>query len=234
MSYFLSRVWIFGLVSLCFVFSVGYLQGSGHYTQTVVAYRLLIDEYRALVDEHRALEKTFSELKLLQMASEVSADVDRQALEKIRKVVVRLDYDLSVQSEELNLYRNVVQNQQVVGKTLQISNFLLRPTEEPQVFFYRFVIRKTEGLNKKTKVGFSAGVEGEMAGKTAHYTLSQLDPAVEKSTLTSTIKYFHIAEGVLHLPEGFQPKTFTIKAWLARKKKNASQLQVPWAVTAVQ
>jgi len=200
----------------------GFLLGSEYFAEATVAHR----ELRADFDQQAA---KLAEQEHQQLALQLGAEVDRQALEKMRRTVVVLDRKLSAYQEELDLYRNLVKSDQL-EKGLQISNFLIRSTEMPGVYRYRFALRKTEGLSKTTKVSFSVNWEGVSGGKAVQYSLAQLDPDVESMPVNSRFKYFQLIEGVIHLPDGFEPESIRATIWPSAKKARSKELVLSWGL----
>ena len=198
----------------------GYLLGREHFTEAAIAQRKLQIDF-----DQQALQ--LAERESRQLALQMGAEVDRQALEKMRRTVVVLDRKLSTYQEELDLYRNLVKSDQL-EKGLQISNFLIRSTEMPGVYRYRFALRKTEGLSKTTKVSFSVSWEGLLAGKAVQYSLVELDPDVDAMPINSRFKYFQLVEGVIHLPDGFEPELIRAKIWPSAKKARSNELLLSW------
>lgn len=198
----------------------GYLLGREHFAEAAITERKLRLDF-----DHQTLQLTEQEGQ--QLALQMGAEVDRQALEKMRRTVVVLDRKLSAYQEELDLYRNLVKSDQL-EKGLQISNFLIRSTETPGVYRYRFALRKTEGLSKTTKVSFSVSWEGVLAGKAVQYSLAQLDPDVESMPISSRFKYFQLIEGVIHLPDGFEPESIRATIWPSAKKTRSNELFLSW------
>lgn len=200
----------------------GYLLGSEHFTEAAIAQRKLQAEF----DRQAGRE---AERERQQLALELGAEVDRQALEKMRRTVVVLDRKLSAYQEELDLYRNLVKSENL-EKGLQISNFLIRSTETHGVYRYRFALRKTEGLAKTTKVSFSVEFEGVLAGKSVTYSLAQLDRDVDSTPINSRFKYFQLIEGVIHLPDGFEPALIRATIWPTAKKVRSKELLLSWGL----
>lgn len=198
----------------------GYLLGREHFAEAVVATRKLQLDF-----DRQAVR--LAEQESQQLALQMGAEVDRQALEKMRRTVVVLDRKLSAYQEELDLYRNLVKSDQL-EKGLQISNFLIRSTESPGVYRYRFALRKTEGLSKATKVSFSVSWEGVSGGEAVEYSLAQLDPDVESMPINIRFKYFQLIEGVIHLPGGFEPELIRATIWPSAKKARSNELLLSW------
>ena len=219
MSRRIGLLFLFGLV-LLFGAGGGFLLGSGYFGETLTAHRRLLVEFEQQ-------SRQIAERERQQLALQLGADVDRQALEKLRRTVVALDRKLSAHQEELDLYRNLVKSDQL-EKGLQISNFLIRSTEAPGVYRYRFALRKTKGLSKTTKVSFSVVWEGVSGGKAAQYSLAELDPDVESVPINIRFKYFQIIEGLIYLPEGFEPESIRATIWPSAKKEHSNELLLPW------
>jgi len=217
-----SSIGLLALLALALLVGIGggFLLGSEYFSEATVEHRQL----RVDFDQQAA---KFAEQEHQQLALQLGAEVDRQALEKMRRTVVVLDRKLSAYQEELDLYRSLVKSEQL-AKGLQISNFLIRSTETPGIYRYRFALRKTEGLSKTTKVSFSVDVEGVLAGKAVHYSLAQLDSSVESMPVKSKFKYFQLIEGVMHLPDGFEPALIRATIWPSTKKARSKELVLSW------
>jgi len=198
----------------------GYLLGREHFAEAAMTQRKLQVDF-----DRQALR--LAEQERQQLGLQLGAEVDRQALEKMRRTVVGLDRKLSAYQEELDLYRNLVKSDQL-AKGLQISNFLIRSTETPGVYRYRFALRKTEGLSKTTKVSFSVVWEGVSGGEAVQYSLAQLDPDVDAMPVNSRFKYFQLIEGVIHLPDGFEPALIRAIIWPSAKKTRSKALVLSW------
>ena len=198
----------------------GYLLGREYFAEAAITQLKLQVDF-----DRQALQLAAQERQ--QLALQLGAEVDRQALEKMRRTVVVLDRKLSAYQEELDLYRNLVKSDQL-QKGLQISNFLIRSTETPGVYRYRFALRKTEGLSKTTKVSFSVVWEGVSAGNAVQYSLAQLDSDVESMPINSRFKYFQLIEGLIHLPDGFEPESIRATIWPTAKKARSKELFLSW------
>jgi hypothetical protein len=198
----------------------GFLLGSEYFDETLTAHRKLLIEFEQQSEQ-------IAEQERQQLALQLGADVDRQALEKLRRTVVALDRKLSTHQEELDLYRNLMKSDQL-EKGLQISNFLIRSTEATGVYRYRFALRKTESLSKTTKVSFSVIWEGVAGGNAAQYSLAELDPDVESVPINIRFKYFQIIEGLIYLPEGFEPESIRATIWPSAKKAHSNELLLSW------
>ena len=208
------------LLVLLLGFAGGLLRGSGYFTAAAVAQRELQVEF-----EQQSI--ALSEQNSQQLALQLGAEVDRQALEKMRRTLVLLDKKLSAYQEELDLYRNLVKSDPL-EKGLRISNFLIRSTEKMGVYRYSFALRKTEGLAKMSEVSFSVNLEGVLADKTVQYSLADLDPNIVKMPLQSRFKYFQLIEGSIHLPDGFEPESIHAEIWLSAKKSRRQELLLSW------
>lgn len=217
-----SSIGLVVLLALALLVGVGggYLLGREYFAESVIAQRKLRLDY-----DHQAVQ--LAEQEGRQLALQMGAEVDRQALEKMRRSVVVLDRKLSAYQEELDLYRNLVKSDQL-EKGLQISNFLIRSTEKPGVYRYRFALRKTEGLSKTTEVSFSVSWEGVSGGEAVQYSLAQLDPDVESMPINIRFKYFQLIEGVIHLPDGFEPESIRATIWPSAKKARSNELLLSW------
>ncbi len=83
-------------------------------------------------------------------------------------------------------------------------------------------------MSKTTKVSFSVIWEGVAGGNAAQYSLAELDPDVESVPINIRFKYFQIIEGLIYLPEGFEPESIRATIWPSAKKAHSNELLLSW------
>lgn len=155
------------------------------------------------------------------------AEVDAEALEKLRRTVAHLDENSTAQKEQLMLYRKLL-DLDASGDGLQILRAEVVPSQEASSYLYSFVIRQQANTLKPIKVIYTLQAEGLQDGEEIMYGLAALDPAVDSDNVDVRLKYFRVIEGKIELPEQFVPKTLNISAWPAKTPKRRRDLSLDW------
>ena len=71
-------------------------------------------------------------------------------------------------------------------------------------------------------------VLGLREGEQVTYSLADMSDDVEKSVLPLRFRYFQSIEGVLELPEGFEPQFIYVNASATSPRKAEIREQYPW------
>lgn len=167
-------------------------------------------------NQAQQLQQKVKDLNQQLVNATLSAKVDRQALETLRKGVAKDQSKLVAAEQELTLYRQLLQDNK--GKSgLQISDLYLRSQGEA-AYNYRLVVQQRGRKPVKVAVAMKLSVSGTQGGKDVWLPLNKLDAAVDKQPITSTVKYFQTFQGVMDLPEGFTPKAVLVTLWRAKNE----------------
>ena len=207
-------------LSALLVFVLGFLVGSRYFGAEMKA-RTILDlqsqQQNALLDEQAA--------DLLQLR--VISEIDRQALEKVRRTIVGLDRELSSQSEELKLYRKLL-NTDRIADGLHILNVGIKPGAEPSVFNYSFVIRQKARLSKSISAAYSVQVEGQQGPEIVRYSFNEAGDVGEAKSVRVKLKYFRVIEGEIKLPGHFVAQKLIVNVWLTRSPKKRREQVSLW------
>lgn len=205
------------------VFAVGFLAGSRYFGAKMTTGRRLSV---ALQEQKMRGAETAAEATSLRTAR----DVDRQAMEYLRKSVAALDTQLSSQRAELMLYRKLLKSENIEDG-LHILDASITARDEELSFDYSFVIRQQAALLKTISVDYSVQVLGEQDGKPISYPLADLDDAVVATSIKTKLKYFRVIEGVLQLPENFVAQSVLVSAWPAGMPSKRVEQTFDWPHT---
>lgn len=202
------------------VFTLGWVAGNRYFSEAMQVARLRSDQIEAA---QQALEEQRKELIRLRTGAEVDAD----ALEKLRQTVARLDEKSTAQREELMLYGKLL-DLNADGEGLQILRAEVAPGRGASSYVYSFVVRQQATTLKPIKVVYTLRADGVQQAEEKSYDLAALDPAVDSDVLDTQLKYFRVIEGEIRLPEQFFPKTLTISAWPAGAPQQRRDLKLDW------
>ena len=158
----------------------------------------------------------------------LSAEVDMAALEKSRQEIIGLQRKIYQRDEELELYRELLQdNNQPNG--LSVSDLNLSALEDGRIR-YRWVARQKTAKMKTLSVYANMWVIGRQGGEEVTLSLDSLDNQVSRMPLKREFKYFSIVQGILKLPEGFEPEKVRVALRYTWMEKFQSDQKFDWEI----
>ena len=205
------------------VFLAGILLGMQLFDQAMV-------EKRQQADELEELQAQFDEVSQKLINAELASSVDRVALEHVRQLVTSLQSEKAVDDEELGLYRNLLQEGGSENGLL-IGKLLLKQHTEKEGIAYRLVVQQKEKKLKRIKVSIKVDVVGVQDGKEVTIGIENFDDQVEQSPIKAEFKYFHVVEGVLTMPPGFQPRVIAVSLMKVGVSSSQVERQFDWRVS---
>ncbi|WP_370981283.1 DUF6776 family protein [Agaribacterium sp. ZY112] len=161
--------------------------------------------------------------------SKLAAEVDRQASEDVRLTIVELNDEIARLTEENNFYRGLMApNEKASGLT--IGSVELVSAGEPRRYSYKIVVKQLASRHNLLSGSLKVTLSGAEAGVDKEYALSALSSSVEGDTIRLRFKYFQVVEGVLTLPEGFEPAGILIEARSTGKNAQSKTKKFGWLV----
>lgn len=173
------------------------------------------------------------EAKLFDQSAELSriklsAEVDTAALEKSRKEMIGLQRQIYQRDQELKLYRELLQdNDQPNG--LSVSDVNLIAMDDGRIR-YRWVARQKTAKMQTLSVYADVWVIGIQNDKEVSLPLSDLDEEVPRLPVKLEFKYFSINQGILRLPEGFEPDKVRVSLRYTWMDKAQSDQKFDWKI----
>ena len=162
------------------------------------------------------LELDLSDAKLQLSRIKLSAEVDAIGLENARLEMIGLQRQIYRRDEELKLYQELLQdNDQPNG--LSSGDLKLVAMEDGRVS-YRWVARQKSAKMKVLSVYSDMWVLGTRDGQEVILALNTLDDQIKTLPVKLEFKYFSINQGILEMPEGFEPEQIRITlkySWMA-------------------
>ena len=199
----------------------------GKYWGTVLSNQQLAEMLRLEakgVELQAQLEDKSAELSRVAL----SAEVDMAALEKSRQEIIGLQRQIYQRDEELELYRELLQdNNQPNG--LSASDLNLSALEDGRIR-YRWVARQKTAKMKTLSVYANMWIIGRQGGEEVTLSLDSLDNQVSRMPLKREFKYFSIVEGILKLPEAFEPEKVRIALRYTWMEKFQSDQKFDWKI----
>jgi hypothetical protein len=198
---------------------------TGKYWGTVLSNQQLAEMLRL---EAKGVEAQLEDKSAELSRVALSAEVDMAALEKSRQEIIGLQRQIYQRDEELELYRELLQdNNQPNG--LSASDLNLSALEDGRIR-YRWVARQKTAKMKTLSVYANMWIIGRQGGEEVTLSLDSLDNQVSRMPLKREFKYFSIVEGILKLPEAFEPEKVRIALRYTWMEKFQSDQKFDWKI----
>lgn len=158
----------------------------------------------------------------------LSAEVDAVALENTRQEMIVLQRQIYRRGEELKLYQDLLQdNNQPKG--LSVSDLNMVAMDDGR-FKYRWVARQKTVKMQTLSVYSDMWILGMQNGEAVSLSVDTLDDQVKKLPVKLEFKYFSINQGIIQLPEGFEPEQVRITLRYTWMKEAQSDQKFDWKI----
>ena len=158
----------------------------------------------------------------------LSAEVDAVALEKTLQEMIVLQRQIYRRGEELKLYQDLLQdNNQPKG--LSVSDLNMVAMDDGR-FKYRWVARQKTVKMQTLSVYSDMWILGTQNGEAVSLSVDTLDDQVKKLPIKLEFKYFSINQGIIQLPEGFEPEQVRITLRYTWMKEAQSDQKFDWKI----
>jgi hypothetical protein len=175
------------------------------------------------------LERVSGERDVLrqQVASfELSAQVDREAANRLREELAKLQGEHLELKGELNLLESVTS-----GKTpetqLRVSQFSVTKLEKPGQFKYSLTVTIIPEQSETVTATIAITLSGKRSGKAEELNLMELAGNPDGNRVI-TFRQLHMIEGDFGLPDDFEPERVTIDIKTDRETIERLSDSVPW------
>ena len=222
---------------------ITYRPGQGYWLVggllVVVIVALFLGRYwGSKVFDREMLEKVELEKRTTQLEAELiennrnlsriklSAEVDAVALENTRQDMIGLQRQIYRRGEELKLYQELLQDKNQ-PKGLSVSDLNLVAMGDGR-FKYRWVARQKTVKMQTLSVYSEMWVLGTQGDQEVSLPLDMLDDQVKKQPIKLEFKYFSINQGIVQLPEGFEPEQVRITLRYTWMKEVQSDQKFDW------
>ncbi|MEH6582628.1 MAG: DUF6776 family protein [Halioglobus sp.] len=179
----------------------------------------------SLADSKRQLEGLEQTLDVSQARNEI----DRAALEIVRREIAAQKSQVRDLEENLRFYQGLMAPEDIV-RGLVLRPMELVAAEGDNRYAFRIVVQQEARKHSLLKGKLSVKVVGSADGGELSLALSALSKEVEAETVALRFRYFQVFEGELLLPPGFQPRLIIMEASVTAPAKAKVQDQFPWSV----
>jgi len=217
------RYWIYGLIVLISLASLmaGILWERNKGSEVLAEKNRLMGKVAAL---QSLVKSKTTELEMIK----VNSEVDSAALENTRQEIMGLQAQTYQDQEQLQLYRELLEDTDPPGG-LSVNRFQLTLVDSKNIA-YRWVARQKTAKMQVATILAEIRVMGRKGDKPVSLSLSELDTDVKKMPLSIKFKYFSINQGVLRLPDGFNPDAVQISLRYSWSDKLAYKQTFDWKV----
>ncbi len=162
----------------------------------------------------------------------LGSEVDKQANEDVRKEVIQLKEQFSELKEENSFYKNLMApSGNKRGLTFGVVE--IADTENLRNFRLKVVMQQLAVNHNVLKGHLKIIIIGKQGELEVKYNFSDLSKEVSASMIKLNFKYFQTIEGVLSLPEGFEPERIELYANTTGKKPVTIEKRFGWLVEKV-
>jgi hypothetical protein len=158
----------------------------------------------------------------------IGAEIDRQALEEVRLTVVEKEHELAALSKEIGFYQELMSNS-TAERGLTFHGLSLTREGLENKYRYKLVLKQLASRHNLLTVGIKMSVQGERDGELVTVDFSQISPTFKQAEEMVKFRYFVNFEGLVDLPEGFDPATVNV---FARRVGTSQKIEtaLPWQV----
>ena len=158
----------------------------------------------------------------------IGAEIDRQSLEEVRLTVVEKEHELAALSKEIGFYQELMAHS-TAERGLTFHGLILTREGFENKYRYKLVLKQLASRHNLLTVGIKMSVQGERNGELVTMDFSQISPMFKQTEEIVKFRYFVNFEGVIYLPEGFDPATVSV---FARRVGTSQKIEttLPWQV----
>lgn len=177
-----------------------------------------------------ALEQARQQLEVLRREldmAEVRRDVDREALEMVRRELARQNERIASLEEGVRFYRGLMAPGEL-SEGFSLRGLELVPRETAGRYAYRIVAQQEASEHHLLQGELYAEVRGSQGGEAKVLPLAELSPDLASRVVPLRFRYFQSIEGELQLPEGFQPEAVSVVATIKSPQAAEVSESYPW------
>ncbi len=215
---------IVGLLVLALVLEVGFYLGQHTAFSGMGASP---KKYEAMQTQLLAVQNTLrsrdAELAILRTRQEV----DRQALELVRRDLAAQKEEIAGLEEGLGFYRSLISPGEI-APGLSVRGVELKAGEQPGQYLYRIVVQQEARKHEQLEGALEVVINGIEGGQPVRYPLAELSEEFRGKGAALHFRYFQSIEGTLTLPEGFEPGVVSVEAKTLKPNEFVIREDYPW------
>jgi hypothetical protein len=202
-------------------FFIGKYRAQVQWQSAVQALNNLEGDHAAIVIENTRLKEG---LEFEKAKSNRDLQIKRKAYDEIAQTLANTSKEVASLNENIRFYENIIEGD-VNKQGLQIKTMSLNENGTAGQYRYKLIIVNGNYGKNKSKGTLVIELEGMKAGK-----LSTIKIPGEKSSTSASLlfKYFQRVEGVIIVPDGFNPQRMHVTAKLTGGKADKKEKWYNW------
>ena len=185
--------------------------------------------YRAMKTEVPRLQEQVATLEAQLEVESTQNQMGQQALEMVRREIADQKEQIASLEEGLQFYRSLMAPGEI-AQGLSLRPLELVALDVPGRYSYRIVAQQEARKHTQLKGKLSAEVVGVREDQQVSYSLAELSDDVEGTDIPLRFRYFQSIEGILTLPEGFEPGSVRLVATATTPRSMEVREDYPWQV----
>lgn len=158
---------------------------------------------------------------------EARLHIDRETIGALRGDLAEANARLDELQRELAFYRGVMAPEEQDAELLLRAPTLVQ-LSEPRRWRYQLVVQQGARNDTVRKGSLSVTILGTEGAEPAAYPLALLSEELEDNALNLGFRYFQKFDGVLVIPEGFQPRAIALEAALKQPVEAVVTRRFDW------
>ena len=180
-----------------------------------------------LQDELKTLREAYTEARQQVVNLERGRAIDQQAMKQARTTIVKLETRIASLKSDLTFYKNIMAPSET-SKGLQVDSLTLVADRQPGSYDFKLVLTQV-GNNKSYISGVVAvNVIGLRDEEKEVIALRDLSQDIDDLGVKFRFRYFQDVEGLLTLPEGFEPIEIQVLAQAEGRKSSQAERTFDW------
>lgn len=180
-----------------------------------------------LQDELKTLREAYTEARQQVINLERGRAIDQQAMKQARTTIVKLETRIASLKSDLTFYKNIMAPSET-SKGLQVDSLTLVADRQPGSYDFKLVLTQV-GNNKSYISGVVAvNVIGLRDEEKEVIALRDLSQDIDDLGVKFRFRYFQDVEGLLTLPEGFEPIEIQVLAQAEGRKSSQAERTFDW------
>lgn len=214
-----------GMVAVMLVATGFFLGGYENYQH----YQKPVEESRNLGDQLYTTEHQLEGLMQQLINAQTAVEVDRAALELVRKELAYQKRVMAELEEGVRLYKSLMAPEEL-EQGLMVGDMSLSRSDTPGRFHIKLIIQQIVAKHSVLSGAAHVEIVGVLGEKPVSLSLSELFPDENGDNFKLRFKYFQVIEGEFPLPEGFKAEKIQVRAEVIRPKAVRAEKQFPWMI----
>ena len=210
----------FSITAAVLGYMTGMAQGGFRFSMAEESRDRLEEQVEQLRDQNRAASQQLVNL-------DRGRTIDAQALNQARRTIVALETQIASLKADLTFYKNIMAPSET-SKGLQVDRLAMQSARQEGAYNFKLVLTQV-GDNKSYIAGVVAvNVIGIRNEEKEVIALRDLSEDIDDLGVRFRFRYFQDIEGLLQLPEGFEPLELQVVARAEGSKSSQAERTFGW------